>query len=87
MMKTVMMTAEQTATYDAGDARASDEMMRHLCDVMDSTAEHALQGTRGGSHERPESVTVELHTADGIVVDAHTYHREPESEAGEEVQS
>lgn len=81
MMKTVVMTAEQTATYDAGDARAADEMMRHLRDVMDSTAEHALQGTHGGSFERPESVTVELHTADGIVVDAHTYHWQPEVDA------
>lgn len=74
MMKTIVMTAEQTAIYDSGDAKAAEALVSKLRDQMDAKAEGLL--TQDSEGMQADSVTVELHTADGIVVDAHTYTRE-----------
>lgn len=74
MTKTIVMTAEQTAIYDSGDAKAADALVSKLRDRMDAKAEGLL--TQDSEGMQVDAVTIELHTADGVVVAAHTYARE-----------
>lgn len=55
-MKTITMTVEQTALYDDGD----DQQVQQLLAEMRTAAIAAREGTE----------TIEIQTADGIVVDA-----------------
>lgn len=58
-MRSITMTAEQTAVYDGGDERASRPMMFGLIAQAQALADETGE-------------TVEIYTADGIVADSRT---------------
>lgn len=64
-MTTITMTAAQTAVWDGNDDKARGILLARMRVQMHVAAMH-------GAHDG-RVAHVELHTADGVVVDAHSY--------------
>jgi hypothetical protein len=64
-MTTITMTAAQTAVWDGADDKARSILLAKMRVAMHIAAMH-------GQHDG-HTAHVELHTADGVVVDAHSY--------------